>query len=112
MSETFQYQCEACGFPGRPITMRRDRLPVHHDCKSGSTVKLATAFAKAVAIWIAAGRPKRKAEEVKAMLAICRKCESYNGKSCSLCGCKISKSASALKNKIRMATEHCPIEKW
>jgi hypothetical protein len=44
-------------------------------------------------------------EEQARRMEICRSCEHFDKGRCKLCGC--------FKNlKTRLATEHCPIEKW
>ena len=69
---------------------------------------------KAAAIhWHDAGKPSRSNAEVDAIFEqACRPCDRFNGKSCTLCGCSVNKSETALRNKIRMATEVCPLGKW
>lgn len=71
-------------------------------------------FASSTAKWVAAGRPVRSDDEVAAILEqICQPCEFFNDRgSCSKCGCKVSKSESGFLNKLRRATEFCPIGKW
>lgn len=69
-------------------------------------------YVTAVARWMAAGSPVREDSEVDRIFAICLGCEHYNGKSCQVCSCRVNKSQTALLNKIRMATEKCPKEKW
>lgn len=70
-------------------------------------------YKAAVSYWTDAGKPVRDKQEVEAIYeSLCKPCERYNGKSCTLCGCKVNKSAKALLNKIRMATEVCPLGKW
>ncbi len=73
----------------------------------------AVRYGKAVKRWIAAGRPERSDEEVNEIYeTLCQPCQHFNGKSCKICGCRIKRSGQALANKVRMATEHCPIKKW
>lgn len=74
---------------------------------------------KAVKKWIIAGRPKRKASEVKRIhkefcLASPTPCDWYDSKSqrCKGCGCKVKPKGIAILNKIRMETEHCPKGLW
>jgi Family of unknown function (DUF6171) len=44
-------------------------------------------------------------EEQARRLAICKACEFFTGSRCLKCGCVI-------RWKSRLATEHCPIQKW
>lgn len=73
-----------------------------------------TNYAKAVTKWFANGRPVRSDEEVGKLLDICKGCEHYNAErsACKICGCNLNLSQNAMVNKLRMATEHCPIGKW
>jgi hypothetical protein len=45
---------------------------------------------------------------------VCRPCEKFAAKpgSCTVCGCRVRRSGAALRNKIKMKTEHCPLDKW
>ena len=70
-------------------------------------------WAKAVIAWKEAGSPKRSDEDVQRIVeTLCTPCDHFTGSSCRKCGCRISKSRQALVNKVRMATESCPIGKW
>jgi hypothetical protein len=44
-------------------------------------------------------------EELERRLAICHGCEFFTGTTCKKCGC-------IARFKAKLATEHCPIEKW
>jgi hypothetical protein len=76
-------------------------------------------YKEALIRWNKAGRPTRTQEEVEAIHNThCNppdgRCEWYDPKQkrCRGCGCKVTVSSIALVNKIKMATEHCPKEKW
>jgi hypothetical protein len=72
-------------------------------------------YKEALMRWNSAGRPVRTDDEVKEILEKhCIKCDWYDPdkKRCRGCGCKVSSSSFAVINKIKMATEHCPKEKW
>ncbi len=97
-----------------------DQLPekIYANCKQSEnnnihlTEKIKN-YTKATKQWIKKGSPKRTNEEVNHIYDdICKPCKYFKGKSCKLCGCRVSKSKSGLTNKIRMATENCPIKKW
>jgi hypothetical protein len=70
---------------------------------------------RAVKRWISAGRPTRTDKEVKMLhKTYCIRCNWYDDKSkrCKGCGCKVRAEGTAMLNKIRMATEHCPRNFW
>jgi len=76
-------------------------------------------YKEALLKWQRAGRPTRSEEEVKRIHeTLCNPpgepCAWYDSekKRCKGCGCKVSTSSMAVLNKIKMATEHCPLEKW
>lgn len=74
-------------------------------------------YGKAVTRWLAAGRPTRSDEEVREIFEVhCKPCEHFDerAESCALCGCRVAASGAPLRNKLRMATEHCPLNppKW
>jgi len=72
-------------------------------------------YTRALSRWIKAGRPVReKSEIVKIFETHCEPCEAFDERSasCSHCGCRVNTSHIAPLNKIAMATEQCPLEKW
>lgn len=74
-------------------------------------------YGGAVKRWIAAGRPVRSDDRVRDIFErLCRPCEYFDPRrhTCRLCGCHVRRSGSALANKIKMATERCPLRppKW
>lgn len=72
-------------------------------------------WAEAVARWTKAGQPVRKDSEVELIFSeICGKCRDFDEKRsrCRICGCRLGKGKGALLNKVRMATEDCPLGKW
>lgn len=71
-------------------------------------------YAKAAAQHAASGRVSRSDDEVENLLKICTACEFYNleKERCSVCGCKCSRGKITWLNKLRMASQHCPKEKW
>lgn len=56
---------------------------------------------------VSAGAPQRPKEEQDSILEICKQCEFWrvSDNRCSKCGC-------FLKLKVKLATEHCPVERW
>jgi hypothetical protein len=112
--------CPQCGFDIRKGPGGKERLVRQCPRPAGgpiapSLARQAWSYAVAVSRWTAAGRPTRTDEEVAAILAICQGCPNFEpggdtpGR-CLLCGCGCSAQASALTNKLRMETEHCPDE--
>lgn len=79
--------------------------------------KMVKAYLDSTSKWIKQGRPERQDEEVASILKICEsnKCGKYrvtaNKSWCGSCGCSLSEG-SAVVNKIRRATEHCPEGHW
>lgn len=108
-------RCTWCGLTLRNV---KAHLNVHSQCtvgpEKGKPVKptLLKTYARAVAKWLDAGRPKRTDEQVDAIMDICGSCQFYKGGGCQRCGCRVNRNRNALTNKIRMATENCPIKKW
>ena len=68
-------------------------------------------FATSAAKHIAAGAPRCTDEEVAARHAICAGCEYFDGKSCTKCGCPVSRER-AYVSKLSWAGESCPVGKW
>lgn len=107
--------CKEFGFTGRRADICAGRVLTPEACeayrKRWRTMRLPPLTEQAISAisanvrWIAAGRPKRSAEEREAILAICQGCEFLKGSRCALCGCWLAR-------KTKMATEHCPMEKW
>ena len=80
----------------------------------GITTKMLR-YTRAIARWIKAGRPARLREDVAQIYyENCVPCSEMDGKTgqCRVCGCHIGLKTSPLLNKIAMATEHCPLDKW
>jgi hypothetical protein len=80
-----------------------------------SMLNLAYRYTRALSRWIKAGRPVRSEEEIKQIFkTFCEPCEAYDSKnsSCCHCGCRVNRMRAAPLNKIAMATEECPLEKW
>lgn len=77
--------------------------------------ELLSTYWKAVRRWIAAGRPQRTDKEVEQIHNdFCARCNWYDSESerCKGCGCKVKPVGTALLNKIKMKTEHCPRSYW
>jgi hypothetical protein len=90
------------------------------DSKSGTITRLIDKplrLASARRKWVAAGKPQRSPEQIAEIFdTICTPCEHFrptgDGKgTCDKCGCRLKRQGGLL-NKILMATESCPIDKW
>jgi hypothetical protein len=93
-------------------TIDRGKLPPHYPPISLQLWSYKEALIK----WNKAGRPTRTQEEVeKIHEEFCDvPCEWYDTdqKRCRGCGCKVTVGSIAILNKLKMATEHCPKDKW
>ena len=92
-------------------------LNINHSTKRPNypplTVQLVT-WKTAIEKWRKAGRPKRSDAQVKTILEICKTCSWYDPdkRRCKGCGCAVTNGGIAVLNKIRMASESCPQDKW
>lgn len=80
-----------------------------------SLLRRTMTYAEAVTGWVAAGRPERSDEETRRIFQeYCSTCNWYDKERhiCRGCGCRASEGGSAVFNKIRMATQHCPRRLW
>ncbi len=78
-------------------------------------VKRAYRYGRALSRWIKAGRPARSENEILGIFTTyCQECDSLDREygRCTVCGCHVGLRAAPLLNKIAMATEHCPVERW
>ncbi len=74
--------------------------------------KMAKSYAGALLRWHKAGYPTRTQGEVDRIHEEhCKPCENNIKGRCKLCGCNVNRGM-ALLNKIKMATEKCPVKKW
>lgn len=108
---------------GSEVTCGVTNLPVNADqcgqCAKESKMETARFKEKAVNYitafrkWVAAGRPERTDEEVQYILDnFCNNgCTMYDKerKVCNSCGCPANNNMPAIKNKLKMATEECPL---
>ena len=72
-------------------------------------------YAEAVARWTAAGCPTRSKEDTEEIFRVlCFPCGMFDRpqRRCRECGCRVSPVGPAILNKIKMATEHCPLGRW
>jgi glycosyltransferase involved in cell wall biosynthesis len=102
--------CIYCGYRARkPKTHRQ--CGVEHPATAKEMLR---GYAAALARWLGAGRPTRTDAETDRLFEVCEQCPRYDRdrSACSLCGCRVSRGGWAVVNKIRMATEDCPLGKW
>ena len=82
---------------------------------SQSIFKRSYHYSRALYRWVKARRPLRSEAEIKWIFEThCKPCEAYDtkGSLCSHCGCRVNLMKTAPLNKIAMATEECPLDKW
>lgn len=81
-------------------------------CSEPGLAQLAYNYGTAYKKWKRAGKPRRSAEEIERIHAICQACEHFVAgvrPHCGLCGCTCSEGQNPLLNKLAMATEEqCP----
>jgi hypothetical protein len=113
IQEGFEIRCSVTGLPVTPGQCG--------DCHLETKTYMATlpdklfGYASAVKKWIAAGRPTRTEDEVKAIFEDhCSKCEMYDKEkhACKSCGCSLATTGNPLINKLAMGTEKCPLGRW
>ncbi len=104
-------QCEKCGAVYKNITV----LPLHCSCQhKPSLPERVVNYAAAWTRWALRGMPTRDENQIRELLSICIQCDQYDaqGEACNACGCCTNKRTQGWANKIAMATEHCPLQKW
>ena len=72
-------------------------------------------WAQALLRWSLAGFPTRSPDETEQIeREHCQPCKHYveDGARCRKCGCRVNNNWLPVINKIRMATESCPVGKW
>lgn len=72
-------------------------------------------YQAAVRKWVGAGRPERTDAEIEQIYEEhCSGCSMFDKERqvCNSCGCPANKHQPALRNKLRMATEACPLGRF
>lgn len=108
-------RCTYCGLTLPLIAVDKvviSRCPVGPSVDESPPPRLLRNYSRAIAKWVKAGRPRRSDGEVAAILEICHRCSLFENGGCKKCGCRVNTRKSALANKLRMATESCPIDRW
>jgi len=79
-----------------------------------SAIEKAANYAKAVTAHFLTGAETRADKEVEELLRICQTCSRFDHtrEVCTRCGCVINKHKNALRNKLRMKSQHCPEKLW
>ena len=110
---------EAAGAREAAQLVRRTRT----DCEASAIVKSTNNqslapliirglnFASAMLRWTSSGMPRRTQAEIDERLAICQGCPHFVDDHCRVCGCPCIET-NQLINKLALATEACPLEKW
>jgi len=111
------HHCTNPGCTLPDIIIHIDSVKRNCNCNSGkkSFIVKASNLVNAFSKWVAAGRPNREKEQIQHIFEeICSKCEEFNKdkKICNICECRCRNADTKFLNKIKMATEHCPLEKW
>ena len=128
-NEKGRWECPLCKYQ-YPL---ESEIAPRHNCQRRKTAvkrppnlrRKLESYAKSVRRWHQAGRPHRSDAEVAELFdACCTPCEEFDaaGNSCRVCGCKVRRGGlvllggveirSGFVNKLKMATEHCPLGKW
>lgn len=97
---------------GRALAQRRAAaIDAAQPNAAPGTAALLGRYTFAVFRWLRAGCPTRDDATVERLLAVCQSCEFHADGHCRVCGCRVSRGA-AVANKLRMATESCPLGRW
>ena len=102
-----------CGVTGLEVSPEQcNRCAKDSKMETAKLTQKAVNYLTAVRKWIAAGRPVRTEEEIKEIYEKhCSRCSMYDKERqvCNSCGCPANNSQPALRNKLAMATEECPL---
>lgn len=106
----------ACSITKHQVTpgvcQRCDAETREHE--AGTIDKIKNYFG-AVRRWVAHGKPVRSDDRVVQIYEeYCKTCDRYDpdAHACKNCGCSVSTDSSPLGNKLKMATEVCPLGLW
>lgn len=104
------YTCINCG---RVVKSKHKKIVAVCRANSASAqnepglLEKAVSVSKAYTKWALSGFRERTDDERFAVQLICLRCDKYDAAkvACKVCGCN-------LPEKIKMATENCPLKKW
>jgi hypothetical protein len=105
-----------CGMTNLPVTAEHCNRCAKDTVVNAKTIMgKVISYATAVRKWTGAGMPTRTQEEIEQLYdEHCSKCSMYdkvNGV-CNSCGCPANKDQPAIRNKLKMATEQCPLGRF
>lgn len=111
--EELRAVCIVCGRRIRTKDHTQVKVKCPGNRQLSSVGKLKT-YAQAVTRHLLTGCETRTDEEVEELLRICQTCPRFDHtrEVCTRCGCVINKHKNALRNKLRMKSQHCPEKKW
>ena len=107
---------KTCGVTGLPVSEEIcNRCVKETKDATPNLMDKVVNYAAAVRKWVAAGRPERTDEECEQIYNDhCSKCSMYDKvkKICNSCGCPANTDQPALRNKLKMGTEECPLGRF
>jgi len=102
------FQCTRCG----KIKSRETR----RNCAAAQAwYRRLVRYLVAIYRWAKSGFARRWKWQIERIYQEhCLPCEQFDAASggCKKCGCRVNRSESALRNKIAMRSESCPLGKW
>ena len=109
----------ATGQIAQRVRQQRERIVNHDSIKAPQSTDHAVPpliirglnFANAMFRWASSGMPRRTQAEIDERLEICQACPHFVDNHCQVCGCPCVET-NQLINKLALATETCPLEKW
>lgn len=119
--EIVRARCPGCGGElveaGPPEQTKRHEAHLKQAREGAERLGLTWSDAKqwsaAMARWASKGFPVRSRDEVAWIeRECCRPCEHYLEGRCTHCRCRVNTHPIAAANKIKMATEDCPVGRW
>ena len=115
----FNFKCQHCEVSIKsnsyqeypPVFLCRKPLDKNSSDSSVSFAQKVKNFAKATAQHISKGLPMCNEEQILERYAICEGCEFFKDRTCTKCGCPISRDR-LFASKLAWADQECPIGKW
>lgn len=100
-----------CGVTNLPVTIDQcNRCAKESKMEAARFPEKIVNYVTALRRWVATGKPERTDEEIEKLYDDhCSKCSMFQNGVCNSCGCPASKDQPAIRNKLRMATEECPL---
>ena len=88
-----------------------ERHPAYPRAITPGLLRKAANFATAAAAHVAAGMPRCSQEQIDARFAVCQRCDHFDGRACTKCGCPVVREKQFV-SKLSWANERCPAGKW